>query len=116
MFQIDVDDLAEVLRAHLDHRDALDDTCVVHEDVNLTHLLVDLLHESLHSVLVRHVTDIALHVLDAGLLIVGQTASEELLINVVKDDCLDACSHESLGDVETDTIGCASDPGVLSFQ
>ena len=72
--------------------------------------------EGFHGVLVRHVTHIALHVLDTSLLIVGQTASEELLINVVKDDCLDASSHESLGDVETDTIGCASYPGVLSFQ
>ena len=40
--QVDVDDLAEVLRAHFEHRDALDDARVVHEDVDDADFFLDL--------------------------------------------------------------------------
>lgn len=102
--EVDVDDLLELSALHLVHGDALDDAGIVYEDVDLTYLLVDLLHECLYVIFLRYVAYVALHVLNAGLLIVVKTALQGCFINVVEDDVLDTGGYESLGDVETDTI------------
>ena len=101
--EVDVDHLLELRTLHLVHRDALDDTCVVYQDVDLTHLGVNLLNQLLYLLLVRHVTYIAVYVLDAVLLVVGKTLLECSLVDVVEDDVLNAGSYESSGNVETDT-------------
>ncbi len=98
------------------HGNALDDAGVVHQDVNLSYLLVDGLHKSLHVVFLGDVAHVALHVLDAGLLVVGQSALQCCLVDVVEDDVLGACSHKGLGDVETDTVAGTGNPGILAFK
>ena len=98
------------------HRDALNDTCIVHEDINLTHLFMNLLHEGLHGILVRNVAHVTLHVLDTSLFVVVQATLQGSLIDVVENNGLDTSAYKSLGDVETDTIGSACYPGILSLK
>ena len=98
------------------HGDALDDTGVVDEDVDVADLSVNLLHESLYVVLFGHVADISLYVGYAGLFVVIESFLKEFFVDVIEDDGLDAGCNESLCDVEADTIGSAGDPGVLSFK
>ena len=98
------------------HGDALDDAGVVDEDVDGAHLLMDFLHEGFHVVFLGHVAHIAFHVVDSGFLVVVESALKGGLVDVVENDGFDTGSHESLGDVETDTIGCARNPGVLPLK
>ncbi len=98
------------------HRYALDDSRIVDEDVDVTHLCVDFLHKSLDIVFLCHVAHITVHILYAGLFVVCQSLFESGLINVVEDDVLDACGHKRLGDVESDTVRSAGDPGIFTFQ
>ena len=97
------------------HRDTLDDTSVVHEDIDVTYLSVDLLYECLHSVLVSYVANVTLHILDASLFVVCQTALQRCVVDVVEDDGFDACSYESLSNVETNTLRSTGNPGVLTL-
>ena len=97
------------------HGDTLDDTCVVHQNVNLTYLCVNLLYECLHGILVGYVANVALHVLDASLLVVVQTTLQGSLVDVVEDNGLCTCCNKSLSNVEANTIGSAGNPGVLSL-
>ena len=82
----------------------------------MSHFFVYLVYESLDGNFVCHVADISLDVGDASFLVVVEAALESCLIDVVEDDGLDACFYEGLGDVETNAVGCACDPGVLSFK
>ena len=77
---------------------------------------MDLLHEGLDVVFLRDIAHIALDVLDAGLLVVGESALECCLVDVVEDDVLDTCCNECLCNVEANAVRCAGDPGVLTFQ
>ena len=102
--EVHVNHLLELSTLHLMHRDALDDTSIVHEDVNLTYLSMNLLNESLHSVLICHVANIALHILDASLLVVSKTTFKSSLVDVIENDGLDASPNKCLCNVETNTV------------
>ena len=115
-YQVNVDNLLELATLHLVHRDTLDDTSVVYQNINLTNLSVNLLHECLHGHFVSHVTNIALHILDASLFVVVQTTLQSSLVDVVENNVLNTCCNKSLSNVEANSVGCASDPGVFSFQ
>ena len=97
------------------HGDALDDAGVVDQDVDLSYLLVDLLHECLHVVFLRDVAHVALHVLDASLFVVVQTTLQGCLVDVVEDDVLNTCCNKRLCDVEANAVRGAGNPGVLAF-
>ena len=114
--EVHVDDLLEFLALHLVHRDALDDAGVVDEDVDLADLGVNALHQGLDGLFVGDVADIAGHVRDARLLVVGEAALEGGLVDVIENDVLRAGGDESLRDVEADAVGGAGDPGVFPFQ
>ena len=86
------------------HRDALDYTSVVDEDVYLSYFLVYLLYESLDSHLVCHVAYIALDILYSCCLVVVKTALQSCLVDVVEDNGLNAGFYKSLGDIETDAV------------
>ena len=98
------------------HRDTLDDTSVVDEDIDVTNLLMDSFYESLYSILVSNVTYIAVHVFDASLFIVSESALESSLVDVIEDNVLHASSHESLGDVEANTVRCACNPRIFTLK
>ena len=97
------------------HRDALDDTCVVYQNINLTNLCMNLLNGCLYSILVSYVADITLYVCNTCLLVVVQATLQSSIVNVVEDDVLNTCCNESLSNVETNTIRCAGNPGVLTL-
>ena len=98
------------------HRDTLDDAGVVYKDIYLTNLLVNLLNHSLHIVFLRYVAYIAVHVGDTCVCIVLQTASKELLVDVVEDNVFDTCCNERACDVEANAVRRTGDEGVLTFQ
>ena len=98
------------------HRDTLDDTSVVNEDVNLTYLSVDLLNKSLYCVLVGNVANVTVNVLDTLCLVVSKTLLKGSLVNVVKDNVLNACCNKSLSNVETNTVRSTGNPSILSFK
>ena len=58
-YQVHVDDFGKVCNAHIGHRNALDDTGVVHQDIHHANFLFDLGHHSLYSGFVGHVGHIA---------------------------------------------------------
>ena len=97
------------------HGNALDDTGIVYQNINLTHFLVNLLNEGLHLIFVCNVADISVS-LDARLLVRSQTAVYKFLLDIIEYDVLDAGSMECLGNIETDTIRSACNPGVLAFK
>ena len=114
--EVHVDDLLEFLALHLVHRDALDDAGVVDEDVDLADLGVNALHQGLDGLFVGDVADIAGHVRDARLPVVGEAALEGGFVDVIENDVLRAGGDESLRDVEADAVGGAGDPGVFAFE
>ena len=69
--QIDVNDLAEIRRPHLEHRRALDDACIVHKNVDGAEPLLDIGNHRLDRRLIRDITEISMR-LDAVLLVVRQ--------------------------------------------
>ncbi len=75
-----------------------------------------LLNESLNAFLISNVTNVSLNVCYASLFIVGEAALEGSLVDVIEDNGLRSCLNEGLGDVETDTVGRACNPRVLSLQ
>ena len=98
------------------HRNALDDTGVVYQDVDIADLSVDFLHKFLYSNLVCNVANIALHVLDASLLVVGKATLKSSLVDVVEDDGLCTSSHKRFSNVETNAIRGTCNPGILAFE
>ena len=112
--QVNVDDLAEIGGAHLQHRDALDDAGVVDQNIDDADFLTDLGDGLLHRFLVGHVADIAVR-LDALLFVSGQTLVDQLLIDIVEDDGR-ARRRIRAGDGEADAVRRAGDEGNLAFQ
>ncbi len=100
--QVDVDHLAEFSGAHIHHRDALDDTGVVHQDIHRTQFLLDLGHQFIHLLLVGHVADVAFGV-DTFLLVCSEPFVHELLFDVVERD-FRACAGKSRCQCESDAV------------
>ena len=57
--QVNIDDLTELSSAHLGHGDALDDTGVVDQNVDVADFLGDLCHHGVDGVLIGNVADVA---------------------------------------------------------
>ena len=101
--EVDVDDLTVVGGAHLEHRDALDDTGVVDQDVRRgAKVALDLLDEVGDLVLLGDVGDVALG-LYALLGVVGETLVDLVLVAVVEGD-LGAGLGESRREGEADAV------------
>ena len=49
-------------------------------------------------------------------IVVEDEESCEEDFDIVEDNVLDACLYERLCNVETDTVRCAGNPGILAFQ
>ena len=112
--QVNVDDLTELSSAHLGHRDTLDDTGVVDQNVDVTNFLGNLLDECLDSVLVGDVADIAVGI-NAGLFVGGQALVDQLLFDVVENDGGAVVGHSG-SNGKTDAVGSAGDQGDLAGQ
>ena len=97
------------------HGNALDDAGIVHQNVNLAHLGMNLVYQFLHGVLVGHVADVALHVGNSSLLVVVKSALQSLFVAVVEDDGLNTSGHKCLCNVEADSVRSTGNPGVLTL-
>ncbi len=68
--EVDVDNLTEVFDVHFSHRNALDDACIVYEDIDSADVFFDVGNHSLNFFFFGYVAKIAFSV-DACFLIVG---------------------------------------------
>ena len=114
--KVNVYHLLKLLTCHFMHRNTFDDASVVHKNVNLTHFLMNSFHQCLHSLLVRHVTEVALHIRDASLLVVVQPQLQRRFAPCVEHDILCTSLSKRLGNIETDAVRCTRHPSVLTFQ
>ena len=101
---------------HLMHGDALDDTGVVHKNVNLADFLVDAFHKSLHGDFVGYVADIAVDIGDTGFLVSLKALFHGGLIGCIENDVLYACFHERLCNGKANSVRSTCNPGVFSFE
>ena len=115
-YQVNVNNLLEILPLHLMHRNTLDDTGVVDEDVNLPYLGMNFLHESLHGHFVRHVADITMYIADTRCLIICQRFVDSFLTAGIEDNLTGTGLSKCFGYSKTDAVACACDPGILAFQ
>ena len=112
--QVYVDHLSELLCSHLYHRDTLDDTCVVHQDIDGTYFLLDLSYHSVNCFFIGNVTYIAVR-LDTFFSVCCDSLVYQLLLDIVEADgstCLCVCGSDS----ETNTVRCAGNQSNLTFQ
>ena len=112
--EVNVDHLAEIGRAHFEHRDALDDAGVVDQNVDHADFLANLGDGLLHCFLIGHVADIAVR-LDALLLVGSQTLVDQILIDIVENDGR-ARRRQRVGNREADAVGRAGDESNLALQ
>ena len=112
--EVHVDDLAEIVGAHLRHGDALDDARVVDQNVDDADLVLHVCHQGLHRAFISHVADVAMGP-DALFCIGGQPLVHQLLTDVVKDDGR-ARGGKCLRNGEPDAVGAARDPGDFVLQ
>ena len=112
--QVYVDYLTELICGHLGHGDSLDDTCVVHQDIDGTYFLLDLSYHSVNCFFVGNVTYIAVS-LDAFLSVCCDSLVYQLLLDIVEADgstALSVCGSDS----EANTVRCAGNQCYLTFQ
>ena len=83
--QVDVNDLTEIRRLHLEHRRALDDACIVHKDVDGAERLFNIGNHLAHRSLIRDITEISMR-LDAVLLVIRQCLVHVRLTAAVECD------------------------------
>ena len=112
--EVHVDDLAEIVGAHLRHGDALDDARVVDQNVDDADLVLHVCHQGLHRAFISHVADVAMGP-DALFCIGGQPLVHQLLTDVVKDDG-STRGGKCLRNGETDAVGAARYPGDFTLQ
>ena len=77
---------------------------------------MNLLNEGLYAHLIGNVADVTVNVLDTCCLVVVETSLESCLIDVIENDVFDTGCDKCFCNVETDTVRCAGNPGVLSFE
>ena len=112
--QIDIDDLIPLINRHINHRNPLDDTGVVDEDVNRTKLLLHIRNKLLNLIFLRHIANAAISV-NALSLVSLNAALYQLLLTIIEDD-LGTCLGQSRRIRKTKTIGTARDPGNLAIN
>ena len=112
--KVDVDYLLEVIYRHLRHRNTLDDTCIIYQDVNNTEFLLDISNHVLHLFLISYITDITLGINTLSLVISKRLIHVMLAAAVESNFC--TCLGISLSNSETDTVCGTSYEGNLTLQ
>ena len=106
--QIYVDHLTELLCRHLTHRYTLDDTRIIHQNVNHSHFFLDLCNQSIHLLFAGDVTHISPG-LDSQFFVCGQAFINQLPADVIKYD-LRSCLRESSSQGKANAVRCTCDP------
>ena len=112
--QVNINDLTELCSGHFAHGNALDDTGVVDQNVDVADFLGDLLDHGVDGVLVGNIADIAMGS-DASLFVSGQTFINQFLLDIIENDGSAAVCHSG-GDSKTDAVRSAGDQGNLAGQ
>ena len=112
--QIHIDDLAELCGRHFCHRDALDDACIVDEDVYHADFLFDTGNQGIDGCFICHVAHVAVG-FDTFFLICGQSFVHQFLLDVVENDGGTALC-ESRRNAEPDSVRCSGNQSNLAFQ
>ena len=112
--KVDVDYLLEVIYRHLRHRNTLDDTCIIYQDINNTEFLLDVSNHILHLFLISYITDITLGINTLSL-VISKRLIHVMLAAAVESN-FSTCLGISLSNSETDTICGTSYEGNLTLQ
>ena len=112
--EVNVNYLLEVIYRHLCHRNALDDTSVVNQDVDNAEFLLDVSNHILHLLLICYITDITLGINTLSLVISKRLIHVMLAAAVESNFCTRL--GISLSNSETDTVCGTSYEGNLTLQ
>ncbi len=112
--QIHVDDLTELGCSHLGHGNSLNDSRIVHQNIDDAHLALNPGNQRIYRVLVGYVTHIAVG-LDSFFRISRQPLVHQILIDIIEADCR-SCLRISGSDGKADSIGCSRYQSHFSFQ
>ena len=83
--EVNVDNLLEVLYRHFCHRNTLDDTSIVNQDINHTEFLLNISYHILNLLFISYITDITLSINTLSL-IVSQSLIHVMLATAVESD------------------------------
>ena len=77
------------------HRDSLDDTCVINENVDCSNFLLNSCNKCLNLIFLGYITNLT-ESLDASLLILSKSLVNKFLVDIVEDDlssalCISYC-------------------------
>ena len=114
--QVHVNHALELCTGHLVHGNALDDTGVVHQNVYLPYLCMNLLYQFFYSLFIRHIAYIAVYIGNTGLFVCLQPLFHRSLVGRIKDDVFDTGLHKSLGNSKANAVCGSCYPGILALQ
>ena len=112
--QVNVDDFAEIRSRHFQHRDPLDDSRVVDQDIDHADFSFDLLNQFVDGRFIRNVADISVR-RNAFFFISRQPLIDQFLVDIVEDNRR-ACRCEAAGNVEADTVRSTGDQSDFALQ
>ena len=112
--QVDVHHLTEFLGTHFGHRNPLDNTGVVHQNIHTAQIRFDLFHQLLHLGFIRHICDVALGIDSLGG-IIRKCLVKVRLAAAVKGD-FRACARQRLRNGKPNAVSTAGDKGNFAFQ
>ena len=100
--QVHVNYLSELGRRHIAHGNPLDDSCIVDQDVNHAHFLLNGGNHPVHSILIRHVTYISVG-FNPLFLVSSKAFINQFLLNIIEyNGC--PCACHGLCNGKTDSI------------
>ena len=112
--QVDVNDLAELIHRHLMHRDPLDDSRIVHKDIDRSEVLLNVSDHLRDFVFLGHIADISAGI-DALLCILFKRCVEMMLSAAVERD-LGTCICESFCNCKSDSVSCSCNERNAAFK
>ena len=112
--QIHINYLTELIRAHLQHRNTLDNTGIVYQDINNANLFLNLLNHVAYRRFVGNVAHIAVG-LNPFFLIGSNSLIHQFLLNVIENDG-SSCLCVSRRNSEANAVGCSRYQCHFAFQ
>ena len=112
--EVDINNLTEILKRHLGHRNTLDDTSVINKDVDNTKFLVDVCNHCIYLLFISNIADVAM-CLNTLCLIVGKSLIHVMLRTAIERN-LCACIVQSLSHGKTYAISSSCNEGYLAFE
>ena len=112
--EVNVNNLLEVIYRHLCHRNTLDNTCIVYQNINNTKFLLDVSYHVFHLFLICYITDITL-CLNTLCFVICKSLIHVVLATAIESN-LSTSFGISLSNSETDTVCGTCYEGNLTLQ